>query len=383
MSTQEVAKKSQGQERALVLWEDFQKELESREQKICSMLPSHIKKDRFMSSTIAAVQQTPGLLKATSRSLFSAIRKSAQDGLLPDGREGVILIFKDEAQWMPMTFGLRKRAREIDEIMVDAQVVYKNDDFIWSQGDRPGIEHTPAPLGVNRGDMIGAYAVFRNGDGILHREVMDADQIAMVKSQSRQPNGLLWGKFVTEAWRKTVVRRGFKSVPCSEKLAVVVQRDDDNYAFDSDPPMVDVPPRPERVAYQPPEQTEGEDFDARFQETMAESREKVDAAHAGDDEPEGDNREEIDTSGLTFVVDGYVIIYNGDTGEEMKRYQRAGNYFKALNELIANSEDPHATLDLNKTGANHFVRQDEKNMELYRGCLTRANEVASAAESME
>ncbi len=378
----------------LTVFEGFEAELKSREVAICAMLPSHVNKDRFTNSVIAAVRQTPDLLKANPRSFFAAINKSAQDGLLPDGHEGVIVIYKGEAQWNPMTFGLRKRAREIDQIIVDAQVVYKNDHFIWHQGDNPWIEHTPAELGTPRGDMVGAYAVFKNQDGILHREIMDAGQIETVKSQSRQQNGLLWGKFVTEAWRKTVVRRGFKSVPCSEKLAVVVQRDDDDYAFDSDPPMIDAPPRPERVAYQPPdqnmdhgkrepEQTEGEDFDARFQETMAESREKVDAAHAGDDEPEGDNREEIDTSGLSFVVDGYVIIYNGDTGEEMKRYQRAGNYFKALNELIANSEDPHATLDLNKTGANHFVRQDEKNMELYRGCLARANEVASATESME
>lgn len=232
--------------KALATWEAFRDELMSREDEIASMLPRHITKEKFMSSAIAAVKQTPALLTATPRSLFSAITNSAQDGLLPDGREGVVTIYKEKqknntwlevAQWNPMVFGLRKRAREIDGIIVNAQVVHKNDLFEWDEGDDPHIEHKPARLGTPRGEMIGAYAIFRsNVGGILHREVMDAEQINAVKSQSKSPGGTLWSKFATEAWRKTVVRRGFKSVPCSEHLQTIVQRDDDMFAFDGDPP---------------------------------------------------------------------------------------------------------------------------------------------------
>ncbi|KKK78215.1 hypothetical protein LCGC14_2845810, partial [marine sediment metagenome] len=278
----------------LTVWESFEEELKSRELAICSMLPSHVNKDRFKNSVIAAVKQTPGLLKATPRSLFASVTKSAQDGLLPDGREGVITVYGDEAQWNPMAFGLRKRAREIDEIMVDAQVVYEKDEFIWSQGDNPRIEHNPAPLGVSRGTMIGAYAVFRNQDGILHREVMDASQIEKVRSQSKQPNGLLWGKFTEEAWRKTVVRRGFKSVPCSEKLGNIVRRDDDNYEFDQ--PQIDAPPRPQRVEYKPTPPAHGEDLDAEHRRVTKgyvgdETEDKTESARAdpeGAADPEGE-----------------------------------------------------------------------------------------------
>lgn len=279
MST-EVATKQPG--KSLTVWESFEEELKSRELAICSMLPSHVNKERFKNSVIAAVKQTPGLLKATPKSLFSAVTKSAQDGLLPDGREGVITVYKDEAQWNPMAFGLRKRAREIDDIMVDAQVVYKNDAFVWDQGDHPRIEHTPTVLGTPRGEMIGAYAVFRDQDGILHREVMDVSQIKKVQSQSKQPNGLLWGKFTEEAWRKTVVRRGFKSVPCSEKLGNIVQRDDDGYEFDQ--PAIEAPPRPQRGEYKPEPPTQGEDFDERHRQHTRD--------HASDDPPangEGDH----------------------------------------------------------------------------------------------
>ena len=234
------------QEKGLITWERFQGELQAREGELAALLPKNVAKGRFVASALAAVKQTPGLLKCTPRSLFSSLTKSAQDGLLPDGREGVIVIYREKqkggswlqkAQWNPMTFGLRKRARELDHILVTAQVVHEQDEFIWAEGDDPHLKHRPAPLGQDRGEMIGAYAIFRQHDGdllesvesarIIHREIMDAAQIAAVRAQSKQPDGLLWGNFTGEAWKKTVVRRGFKSIPCSEGLQTVVQRDDD------------------------------------------------------------------------------------------------------------------------------------------------------------
>jgi recombination protein RecT len=229
--------------RGLAAWQDFEKELSSREKSIAALLPRHVGKARFLSSAIAAVKQTPDLLKCTPRSLFAAIGKSAQDGLIPDGREGVITIYKERqkdgsyqnvAQWNPMTYGLRKRARELDAILINAQVVHENDHFVREEGDNPHIEHQPAQLGQPRGKMIGAYAVFRNDSGILHREVMDAEQIETVRAQSKAPDSLMWKKFTQEAWRKTVIRRGIKSVPVSEKLEAIARRDDDLFNFETD-----------------------------------------------------------------------------------------------------------------------------------------------------
>lgn len=245
--------------KTLAAWQDFEGELKQREASIVAMLPNHVSRDRFISSAVAAVKQTPELLTCTPRSLFSAITKSAQDGLLPDGREGVITIYKEKqkdgswalvAQWNPMAWGLRRRAREIDDIIVGTNVVYENDAFLYEEGDEPKIEHKPAMLGQPRGAMIGAYAIFRNEGGILHREVMDADQIAKVRSQSKMPDGLMWTKFTTEAWRKTVLRRGFKSVPCSEKLETIVRRDDDLFNFDGDTPAGTA--KPKATVIQPP-----------------------------------------------------------------------------------------------------------------------------------
>lgn len=229
----------------LAAWEDFEGELRQREREIASMLPSHITRERFLNSAISAVKQNPDLLKATPRSLFAAVTKSAQDGILPDGREGVITLYGDTAQWNPMAYGLRKRARELDGIIIDAQVVCEGDKFIWHQGDDPRIEHIPATLGKPRGMKIGAYAIFKREDGnILHREVMDMTQIEAVRGQSKAANSLMWTKFSEEGYRKTVIRRGIKTVPVSEKLEQIVRGDDDQFDFTQEPSAVITPPRP-------------------------------------------------------------------------------------------------------------------------------------------
>jgi phage RecT family recombinase len=241
-------------------WEGFQAELKERSTDIANLLPRHITKEKFMAVAVAAVKQNPDLLFADKRTLFGAVTKAAQDGLLPDGREGFINIYNTNiakkgqpdqwikaAAWMPMIYGLRKRARELDRLIVDAQVVYEGDVFKRQQGDDPKIIHEPADFGKPRGKMQGAYAIYKAEDGtILHREVMDAEQVEMARAQSKMPDSLMWKKFPEEGYRKTVVRRGFKSVPVSEPLESIVRRDDDMFEFNQDrvPLMLVPPPAP-------------------------------------------------------------------------------------------------------------------------------------------
>ena len=255
---------------ALANWQDFEVALNDRQADIDAMLPRNIPLAKFQATAIAAVKQNPELLECTTRSLMSAITRSAQDGILPDGREGVINSYntkvpkkgqpdrwEKQAQWNPMAHGLRKRARETDGILIDAQVIYQNDTFTWEQGDRPLIGHIPAPLGTPRGDKIGAYAIFKREDGtILAREVMAKDEITKVREQSKAPDSLMWTKFEGEAWRKTVLRRGIKSVPVSEELESIVRRDDENFTFVQNADVVStgeaIPPRPKKSEFERP-----------------------------------------------------------------------------------------------------------------------------------
>lgn len=292
----------------------FEDQLRQRADTITAMLPSDVSRDRFLNSVIAAVRNKPDILSASVRSVFAAITEAAQDGLLPDGKEGVINIYNTKrrgqngqpdqwvptAKWMPMIHGIRKRARELDQLIINAQIVYENDEWDWEEGDNPHIQHRPPKkLGASRGAMLGAYAIFKRevtGE-ILHREVMSADQIADVQKQSKDPDGLMWKKFTTEAWRKTVVRRGIKTVPCSAGLETVVRRDDDTFNFaqervpealtppsppsapPSPPPapkaITDAPAAPASVVEQLPQEVEAELDRATLREMKGESEEQV------------------------------------------------------------------------------------------------------------
>jgi len=76
-------------------------------------LPPQIPVEKFIRTTLTAVQMNPDLLQADRRSLLGACMKAAQDGLLLDGREAAPVIFntKDgkKVQYMPMVGGILKK----------------------------------------------------------------------------------------------------------------------------------------------------------------------------------------------------------------------------------------------------------------------------------
>lgn len=76
----------------------FRADLESMKPQFEVALPPHVSVDRFIRVLVTAVQATPALLNVEQKSLLQASMKCAQDGLLPDGREAALVIFKDKAQ---------------------------------------------------------------------------------------------------------------------------------------------------------------------------------------------------------------------------------------------------------------------------------------------
>lgn len=241
--------------------ETFTAALATRIDEIAPLLPNYISKERFAAAAHAAIKHNPDLLLCTQRSLFNALTKAAQDGLLPDGNEGFINSYKtkfvvngkDEwwpvASWSPMLYGIRKRARELDGIIIDAQVVCKNDKFSREQGDDPKIVHVPAPLDQEPGAMIGSYAIFKRENGtVLHREVMRGAEVETTREQSKAQESLMWKKFPSEGWKKVAVRRGSKTVPVSEKLRALIEREDELFDFSHDThtaaPALSPPPAP-------------------------------------------------------------------------------------------------------------------------------------------
>ena len=210
-------------------------------------LPTHISPDKFERAAITAVRNTHDIHKATKSSVFNSCMKAAQDGLIIDGREAALVLFRDQAQYMPMVYGLMKKARQSGEISAihEPQIVYENDDLILEYGDEPKLLHKPK-LDGDRGKVVGAYSVIKLKDGSIQRTFMTAEQINKRKSVSRSSGSSYspWVKWWDEMAKKTVLRANLKYCPQSTDLENVLEND--NFIYEQDEPLEEKPKRKPR-----------------------------------------------------------------------------------------------------------------------------------------
>jgi recombination protein RecT len=211
-------------------------EIEAMADQFKMALPSHIKVDKFQRVVLTAVMSDPELLHADRRSLIASVTKAAQDGLLPDKREGALVIFNQKVskkgeqdewikavQWMPMIAGVLKKVRQSGEIAaITANIIHEKDQFIWSLGDDEAIEHVPPQLGEDRGKPIGVYAIATLKDGYKIREVMDINEIEKVRKVSKTGQFGPWKDWWEEMAKKTVIRRLSKRLPMSTDIEGVI-----------------------------------------------------------------------------------------------------------------------------------------------------------------
>ncbi|MEY5098198.1 MAG: hypothetical protein RJA36_917 [Pseudomonadota bacterium] len=220
-------------------------------------LPAHVPVERFVRTTLTAVQTNQALLDADRRTLFAAATKAAQTGLLPDGREGAIVTFrrKDgtvEAQWMPMVAGIMKLVRNSGEISTwSVQAVYENDTFDFELGDNEHITHKPSLAG--RGKLIAVYSIVTMKDGEKSREVMSVEDVNAIRGRSRSKDSGPWVTDFAEMAKKTVVRRHAKRLPLSTDIDGALREDDELFMppAEAQQAQPEPAPQPEQDAQAP------------------------------------------------------------------------------------------------------------------------------------
>lgn len=190
-------------------------------------LPAGIRPEKFNRVVMTVLQQNPELLNADRKSLFSSCMQCAQHGLVPDGREAALVVFKGKVQYIPMIYGLRKLARESGEIADwRTRVVYENDEFEFQCGDQEFIKHKPNF--AKPGAIIAAYSIIEWKDGSFSREVMSIGEIERIRQRSRAKDSGPWVTDFPEMAKKTVGKRGFKvSGIGGERLQEAVKHSDE------------------------------------------------------------------------------------------------------------------------------------------------------------
>lgn len=210
-------------------------------------LPAHVSTERFVRILMTAVSEKPQLLECDRASLYGAAMRAAQDGLLPDGREGAIVPAKGKATWRPMVAGVMKKVRNSGEVSSwSVQVVKENDAFDYELGDNEHIMHKPAR--TDRGATVGAYSIVNLKDGEKSREYMGIDEINGIRDRSdgykyavaKGSKDTPWLTDPDEMAKKTVVRRHSKRLPMSTDLDGMLRDPDDEPLL----PLADDPAPP-------------------------------------------------------------------------------------------------------------------------------------------
>jgi recombination protein RecT len=224
----------------------LREQLHSRLDEFRMALPAHMPPEKFVRVVMTACALNVDLIAVNRQTFFNACMRAANDGLLPDGREGTIVAFADNspksptyrqqiAVWMPMVGGLLKRFRNSGQFKsVSVDVVREGEEFkYWKDEHGEHLYHSPGDGG---GKVIKAYAMAETKDGGVMIKVMSAADIEKRRAISRAKDGPMWGQWWEEAALKTVLRNLHKRLPASsDDLDHLMRRDDDDGAFDQVP----------------------------------------------------------------------------------------------------------------------------------------------------
>lgn len=224
--------------------------------KFKQVLPPDVSLDRFTRVTLTALQKNPAILECDRTSFYNSCLDAANRGLMPDGKEGAIVSYRQregapKAQFSPMPEGIIKELAKAG-VSAHAISVYERDQVeIWNDDDGQHFKHVPKVFG-DRGERIGAVAWAKAANGRTYVEAMNMDDLQRVASVSRSKdrNGNIvgpWAQWPERMEQKSALHRLRKRIPIVGHEDVVARLQDDEEAVVAEVPAADanVPVEPE------------------------------------------------------------------------------------------------------------------------------------------
>jgi len=221
--------------------------LEKSKAQMAMALPKHLTPDRLLRVAMTSIQKAPKLMDCTPQSLLACVMTCAQLGLEPDQFLGqaYLVPFKDTKKnqiictLIPGYRGYIALARRSGELQtLSAQVVYSNDEFTLQYGVEDTLVHKPALN--SRGEMIGAYCVFKYKDGGYSFDWMSKDDILKIRKRSKAANDGPWVTDFDEMAKKTVIKRHAKLAPLSVEFQKAVALEERAYEGESQADLLDM-----------------------------------------------------------------------------------------------------------------------------------------------
>lgn len=209
--------------------------LERHRDQIAAALPRHMTADRMARIVTTEVRKVPKLLKCDPRSLFGAVIQASQLGLEPGNALGhcYLIPFKQDVTLIIGYRGMIDLARRSGQIIsIEARAVRQGDEFRYTFGLSPTLEHTP--VAGPDAPLTHVYAVARLKDGGVQWDVMTVDEVNAIRDKSEGYRAFKAGKIAAHPWdghpeemsKKTVIRRLFKYLPVSVEFQRAIGLDE-------------------------------------------------------------------------------------------------------------------------------------------------------------
>jgi recombination protein RecT len=212
----------------------FRVDLDKQQRELQVVLPKHIDLDGFCRIVLTAVSSNDKLAMADRTSLLAACMEAAEDGLLPDGREGAIVPYFNKrsdgytASWQPMVWGLVKLVRQSGELLdLGAHIVTHADRFDY-RVDEHGehFQHHPDFIEPNAEPLL-VYAFARTKDGGVYFEAMPWREVKKFRDLAKtRSEDTPWHNWTDEMAKVRVLKRLCKRLPMSATARAVLIRDD-------------------------------------------------------------------------------------------------------------------------------------------------------------
>lgn len=257
------SQKDSGQEKLPAPIQTLRQQIEQRLDQFEAALPSHITPKQFMAVLIRAAMANNDLVMADRISFFEAALAAAIDGLMPDGKEGAMVIYNTKikvdgkeqwikkVQWLPMIRGILTKLYNTGKVKsATVGIVYQGDQFrSWTDDDGEHLFHEEADDNARDMSVIRRYyAVVYMNDGGRFVETMRVKDIEKIRNASKSKDSGPWVTWPEEMAKKSVFKRLAKRLPVSREIADVVSRDDFLYSNDNMRDITPVAERPKGLA---------------------------------------------------------------------------------------------------------------------------------------
>ena len=192
------------------------------------ILPNNLDANRFARIALTSLRNSPKLLQCEPASFLSALLQSATLGLEPNTPLGhsYLIPYGKEATLVVGYEGYIDLAYRSGVVTsIHANVVRNGEDFEWSEGSNPYINHKPSatPQTYTQGkqiyqtgrDVTHAYAIARLIGGGHVQVVMSKAEVDAIKSRSRASHDGQWVTDPVAMMKKTAIRQLRKFLPMS------------------------------------------------------------------------------------------------------------------------------------------------------------------------